>query len=258
MTFNDLLRQRTRKASHNLENCVERIRTLGNEKHQALVRKDGLEQERNSNRGEEESKRQELTSIETEIKELERELEEVRAKSTSLREDLSRAEEDVHKLGKQAKKAQAEADKLEHEIQTVVGDKKRHEATLRSDRREALWAYVGQLEVNLAQYAATQEEKDASRASLERLETARHQDREIMDLWEARTEYQEILKMSRVRKVRERQEQALSEIESQIEARFPGALAAENTGKEDWRIEEIFFSPTSLLHESEFPTKQWI
>ncbi len=248
MTLQELLRVHTREAHDALQSCEDKIRDLGSERRAELNQTEALQAEIDSKRGDEEQKRHSLEDSAAKIRDLERQIEDLRLERDQLAEQSQRltrvvmdVENEVNAVFERRKKAKTRADNLEHQIKELVVEKERYHNRLRLGYRTAFNAYLDDLGTRLAREIAVHEERSEKVASRKKLEQARHENTEIMNLYEARTELQKLLKVSNVAAVREQLGQQLRDVESQIEALFPGALAVESRSEGTSQIEEIFF-----------------
>lgn len=248
MTLQELLRVHTREAEDSLKHYEEKIRDLGNQRRAELVQIDALQNEIDEKNANEDQKHHQVEDCRAKIRELENQIEQLQRKGDRLREELQTltatlksAEEDVKGVLEQNKKRKTRAEALEHEIKEFVLEKERSIKRFRLGGRAALCAYLESLETKLTQHIELQKDISEKIASRKRLEQARHVDTEMMNLYEARTELQKLLKVSNISSVRDNLSKQLRGIESQIEDQFPGALAIENHSGPDTQIEEIFF-----------------
>ena len=246
MTLNDLVRQRTHRTQADLKSCEERIRELGSERRGKLQERDGIRQQEIDAAHEKQAEsRQALQETERRISELEREIEALQAQAADHQAAVGAAQDEVENAAKARTRAESQAHKLQREIDHDVSYKVTLQERLRSDRREALQAYLQQFESRLGSYLATAQETSERLVTRRKFDEARNEDPEVMSLWEARIELQRFVQASSVPGVGEALRQQLREIEDQIEARFPGALASEEETDVEPEIEEVFFCSPS-------------
>ena len=249
MTLTDLLRTQTLEVQDALNGCENRIRGLGSEKRTYLSQIEVLESEINAKRAQVSQEESLVRQVEVEIRDIERKIEELRHLQDQLIErkkgislGLTNVEQEINSLSEQKKRAKTTLEEHEGEVRQLIIEKERWRKRLLSARRIAVRTYLGDLGNRLIQIMASQEEQSEKMLARKRLEEARHQDHEIMNLYEARTELQKLLKIANITAVRQQLEQQLKQVELQIETCFPGALRNEVQPGSDSQIEEIFFA----------------
>jgi chromosome segregation ATPase len=242
MTLQDLLRQHTREAQDALEGIEDKIRQLGSQKRAELSQMEKLQAEIDTKHSSEKLKNQRLEENETKIRELERQIEELNQEKKILIEALKDAEIEVEDASRQKKKVETRATNYDHEINVNVAEKEHLTKRLKTSRHVAFHAYLEEIEKRLAKAVSAQEEIAGKLASRRKLEEARHENNEVMNLYEAKLEIDKLLKMSTVTAVREQLNQQLRAIEGKIEALYPGALAVDDQTQVISQIEELFFA----------------
>lgn len=249
MTLQEFLRIHTQEVQTVLKNCEGDIRRLGSQRRAELEQAEGLQSEIDSKHKEEEEKRHfldastaKIRQLEKQIEELRRECERIAEERQTLTSDLTRAEEDVKAAAGQRKKAKTQAESLEFQIKKLVEKKTHLNDRLMSARLTAFYAYLEEFETRLVQQISAREGRSEKIVSQRKLEQARHEDAKVMEMYEARTELQKLLKVSNVPAVRDQLDRQLREIDQQIESLFPGALSIETQTDGVAEIEEIFFA----------------
>lgn len=249
MTLQEFLRIHTQEVQTALKSCEDHIQHLGSQRRAELEQAEGLQSEIDSKRKEEEEKRHlfdgstaKIRDLERQIEELRRECERIAEERQTLTSDLTRAEDHVKAAAGQRKKARTQAESLEFQIKKLVEEKARLHDRLMSARLNAFHAYLEEFEARLVQQISAQEDRSEKIISQKKLEQARHEDAKVMEMYEARTELQKLLKVSNVPAVRHQLELQLREIDRQLENLFPGALSIETEIDGVAEIEEIFFA----------------
>jgi len=249
LTLQELLRLHTQEVQNALQNCEDNIRRLGSQRQAELQHAESLQTDIDSKSREEAERRRLLDDSAAKIRELEKQIEELRRECERIAEQrqtltsaLTSAEEEAKAAVGQRKKAKTQAEGLEFQIKKLVEEKTRLNHRLTSARLTAFRAYLEEFETRLIQKISAQEDRSEKIVSQKRFEQSRHEDAKVMEMYEARTELQKLLKVSNVPAVRDQLELQLRGIDRQIETLFPGALSIETEIGGVSEIEEIFFS----------------
>ncbi len=249
MTLQELLRGHASEALRGLDTCQNRLRELGSQRRAEVTQLGTLQADIESHRRESTERRrllegtaEALRNIEKKIEELQREFDRIAEQREELNQAVIHSDEDVQGGLERRKKIAGRVDALDHQMRELVLEKERFEHRVQSARRAALLSYLEDLEKRLAQRILIQETLTEKVDARRRLEEARHNNVEIMNLYEARAEVQKLLTISNVSTVRDRLRQQLQDLESQLERLFPGALAVEHQPQDISEIEEIFFT----------------
>ena len=222
------------------QSIEENIRNLGMRKDGEQAQVNKLQREIDSKRDNEKEKRRLMEDSDVKIEELERQRQELLERRQRLSTELVSAEDGVKNLSSQKDGATTQVDKLERQIKKLAAGRKHSLERLMSDRRAALSSYLEELEDRLSRAIVLSQDKSEKIAFRERLESERHGDSEVAELYETWTELRGLLNMSKIRGVRERLQHQLEETKDQLERRYPGALTVE-TLPEVPEIEDLFF-----------------
>jgi hypothetical protein len=234
MTFTEILRMQTRETRDAFKLCTDTIKRTGRQHKSELIRIEILQRDI-------EQKNFRLEQINNQVNNIQNQIEDLLNQQQSLQNELYNLEEERLMIYKEKHTAHNISEKLQHKIQQLVNEKLQIKKKQISKQRDAIRFYIEGLEGRLVDRVTTQERISERVMSQKKFEKARHEDPEVMRLWEERLELKNLLEMARVSTIRGQLTNQIKKIEREIDSRFPGVLQRETNYDNNLQTEEIFF-----------------
>lgn len=246
MTLEEILRSRCRDVALALDRAGQVAEETRRNRSAALDRVRRAREEAERLRAGGDERRKSTGILQSKIADLEEQLARLQARITELQRELQEsddartaAERQVAEQRKLERSDTELAERLAREIESAEASLARQRGHLRDARRAALADYLDRLWGRLREVFESHESRREAVEARQRLEKERHQDAEIASLWEAREEWRRILASSGPTMVVKTARAELERIETALESRFPGALAASSSPAAS-EIEELF------------------
>jgi len=255
MTLQDIVRDHTREIMDAV-NFVGRRRTdLLGELASAEERLKRASSEITRNRTLEGERKRHVSEVERKVQDIQQKLEEIERQRTELLDRLLEVraqKEEEERLLVEAKRTTEKAQALIKDAQDtrasagrklrdVDEERTRFESRLGDAYRRSLDLYLTETSKRIDQAFAGQEERERRLAALEAFKQARHEDPRIGDLCDQRDQFRQLLEMATVPGVNEAMQAALTRIEGELQDRYPGSIALEDTVPDLGLIEELYY-----------------
>ena len=252
MGVNDWLRRESHEVNDLLRLLEEERKLKHAERDGAKDRAKQLAAEVPGKRKEEEKFRAQLDTLRAAELAVERELKDLDLQRERVLERLREAHEDFLQGERGLRDLRDDADGLQRRLKEVVAEERdrdraleelavRHEELsqqLRQAHQRALSGHLQEVSDRLDAALMGDSERRMALGAAERLRSARHEDPVVADLWEQREQYRRLLEQATVPGVQQTLKGALTQVEHEIETRFPRALEGEKR-RDAHAIEEL-------------------
>lgn len=126
-------------------------------------------------------------------------------------------------------------------LNEIEAEKLQYEARLREAYRLSVDKYISDLEKQVEQAFAGEEERNRRYKAADDFKKARHEDPHIGDLCDQRDQFRELLRLATVPPVAEALRRELERVEQELDRRYPGALSIDVKVPSIMLVEELFY-----------------
>ncbi|HBL15906.1 MAG TPA: hypothetical protein DD417_03850 [Elusimicrobia bacterium] len=241
LTIQEILRECTAEIHEAIRSCEGDIARAMRELEDARVRIESSSSSLSIQQSKIGAQQRRALQLETDLEGLRKQLEAKKSELVAARDDIQRVEGEASKLRRDKRAVQEQVENTDRQFIELQQNKERLAQRLGESHREALRRYVGELQKQIMQLSTEQHVRNAKLAAFNALKTARHENRQVADLLDARDEWRRMLKGAGVPAVIEAARRELDTIETKLDEAFPGALEAEEGIGSEEDIAELFF-----------------
>lgn len=241
LTIQDILRECTAEIHEAIRSCEEEITRTTRDLADARLRIESSSSSLSVQQSQIGAQQRRAIQLEAELDGLRRQLETKKSELASTKDDIQRIEANASKLRRDKKSIQELVENTDKQFVELQQNKERLARRLGESHREALRRYVGELQKQIMQLSSEQNVRNAKLAAFNALKIARHENKQVGDLLDARDEWIRMLKGAGVPTVIETAKRELDAIERKLDEAYPGALEAEEGIGSEEDIAELFF-----------------